>query len=105
MATLELPVRQDLENYTFSTTLDGAAYTFDLVWNARSQAWFMSILDGESVPLLDGKKLTTGAQLNRDVQAEGVLRGSLIVVDTSGLGEEPGIDNLGTRFLLIYEEA
>ena len=104
MAILELPVRPDLENYTFTTTLDGASYTFDMVWSHRAQAWFMSITDGSSIPLLDGKKVTTGANLARNIAAEDVLKGKLIIVDTVGLGEAPNINDLGTRFLLIYEE-
>lgn len=105
MALKEIPLRPDLRNYAFETTLDGATYTLDLRWNIRASAWFMSIFDSEGVALIQGKKVVTGAVLNKPTLVTGTLPGEIMVLDFNDLGGSPGEDDLGIRFSLFYLEA
>ena len=102
--TLVLPLRPDLTNYTISTQLAGVTFVFDFVWNYRAVAWFMSIKSADGTALLDGKKVVTGASLNNQLITNGPMVGLLQVIDTEGAGGSPGIDDFGTRFLLMYTD-
>lgn len=102
MSIYYLPARTDLEHYDFTTDLEGSLYTFELYWNQRASAWFVSVADVDGQPIVSGRKVVLGAQLlGRAVRPAGPP-GLLIAIDTSGASLEPGIADLGGRVQLVY---
>lgn len=96
---LELPVTSDSAQ-SFTTQLNDAKYTFDILYNDRSGVWTMSLTDtatqvliAASLPLVIGQGLLDSYNL-------GI--GELFAVDTSGLGNDAGPDDLGARVKLYW---
>lgn len=100
MATVQLPVRTDSNNYAFTVTLEGQAYEFTFRWNFREGCWEMSIAD-----VVDGLAVRVAVDLLEFVPVEGKPPGSLLAIDTTDSGTDPGLAELGDRVLLTYVES
>ena len=106
MATLQLPLRSDIESYTFSAGLDGRTYNFKVYWNARALRWFISIGDTESSEYaISGVALVCETNLVGRFKLPRLPPGALTILDTTGAHAEPDRTGLGSRWLLLYEEA
>jgi hypothetical protein len=105
MAVLTLPADPVLPAYDFEVELEGALYRFELHWNARDGAWFMSLYDANDEPLVAGRKVVLGADLLGHSADPRLPPGALLIIDTSGANEDPGRDDLGARCLLGYLES
>jgi hypothetical protein len=105
MATLELPLRPDLDDYQFETELEGETYQFRVAWNPRAGAYFLSLLDGDENELKPGVRVVLGVPLYiRDTDAR-FPPGQLIAIDTSHTDVEPAFGEFGRRVKLLYVEA
>jgi hypothetical protein len=105
MSVLVLPVDSDAPAYDFEVSLEGAEYRFEIHWNARDGAWFYSLYDAAAEPLVHGRKIVLGANLlGRSVDRR-LPPGVLLIIDSSGAGEDPGRQDLGTRCPLVYVES
>ena len=102
MALLQIPTRTDKDNYGVAVSLEGADYRFSFAWNYRASYWAMSI-DG----VISGLALRVGVSedLLRYVPSTSKPPGKFYLVDTSGQDLDPGIDELGGRVLLLYQES
>jgi hypothetical protein len=100
MAVLQIPTRTDSDNYTMTVTLEGVAYSFSFVWNYRSLCWEMSISG-----FIDGLAIRVGVDLLAACPVEGQPPGNFVAFDTSGKEQDPGINDLGSRVLLLYRES
>lgn len=88
--------------YRFRSRLDGTAYGFRLAWNTRAEHWTATIEDAGGEQLLAGKALRVGEDiLEQHVDAR-LPPGTLVVVDTSGQGVDPGRFDMGARVRLVY---
>lgn len=106
MAIFEIPVRGDFASYTFTSDLDGDIYKFKMVWNGRQGQWFMSVGNtAQEDYTLYGLAVTCQTNLLKRFRDDNLPPGSLMLIDTSGLNEEPTQEGLGSRWLLLYEEA
>ena len=105
MAYFDLPVRSDLPAYEFQSTLEGVVYTFAFHYNARLDTWFMDILDEVGNPLIMGTALLAQVFLIDRFTAAGGPPGTLLLIDSQDGQEDPGINDLGTRFTLVYRES
>lgn len=86
-------------------TLDGVVYLLELQWNGREGRWYLHLFDAEGSPIALGMKLIANARIGfrtRDARAPG---GLFVVLDRSGSGRNPGIDELGARVVLTYRDA
>ncbi len=104
MSTLEMPVRSDLPAYQFQIDLEEKIYTLAFKWNDRKERWVMSILTSEGVEVLMGIVLLTDVAivdqyLNISVE---MPPGRFFVIDETGEGKNPGIDDLGNDIKLFY---
>lgn len=88
--------------------LDGRRYLLKLSWYARASTWLLDIRSSTGTMLLAGIPVRVGQDLLRphvgdDLPGDG--HGSLVAIDTSGSGTDPGRNDLGTRVVLVYSEA
>lgn len=105
MAILEIPVRSDLSSYEFVVELDRRNYLLGFRWNTRTSQWFMDISKTDGTAVLAGVPLLVGVELIDRFQSDDRPPGRMLVFDKSRSGDEPGRNNLGTDFLLLYREA
>ena len=104
MADFVIPVDSAGTNYTLDVSLSGSVYRFGLYWNTRGQFWLLDIFDQADTPLATGLKLVADWELIGGLGMASLPAGLLYVVDVSGQGLDPGIDDLGTRVQLIYDD-
>lgn len=104
MATKQVPTSQTLPRYSQKTALEGRTYNMDFHWNTRDNAWYLSLAEEDGTPVVSGVKLVANWPLTRRVTLETNVPGMLIAFDTTGLGEDPSFEELGTRVQLLYKE-
>lgn len=106
MSLLELPLSPGTPSYSEQVTLDGALYTLRIRWNTRMSAWFLEIYDTAEVLLVPPRRCVVGAPLLDAFRYRaGSPPGNAIVFDTTQRQVDPGLDDFGTRVLLLYREA
>ena len=99
-----IPTRTDLESYQEQVALDGATYTLGLQWNVRDESWYLSLAD-EAGPIVSGLRVVADTPLLQFVAHARRPPGELLALDTSGVGLDPQLGELGARVLLCYLEA
>lgn len=99
---VKIPLRSDLSYFDLQIALEAVNYTLLFRWNLRESSWYMDIYDEQGVTLIvAGLKLVADSLL-------GIVRtgrkppGAFIALDTSGLGVDPGLNDLGVRVKLLY---
>ena len=96
---IELPVTSDAAQ-TFTTQLDTAKYTFDIVYNDRSGVWTVSLTNtATQVVIADAIPIVLGQGL---LSAYNFGIGELFAVDTAGTGKDAGPDDFGDRVKLYW---
>lgn len=105
---VEIPFIPSDPDYGFTTSLNGTAYTFDVLWNDRDAAWFFTLSDGEGDVIRAGIKVVLGVRLGDRSADPRWPAGVFFASDSSGQQADPGIDDLGARVRVIflsYEDA
>jgi len=108
MAVLLIPTTPGVAYYQQKTRLDGRDYVLHFAYNEREDRTYLHLHDEEDVPILKGLKLITGVPLLRHYRFDTrVPPGELMVIDLSGVGEPPGLNELGEglRCQLTYFDA
>jgi hypothetical protein len=105
MATINVPLRNDLFKYKYRIDLDGTTYSMDYRFNPRIERWVLDFKDFQETPIVTGIILL----LNVDLLGKFVLPlippGTLFLFDINGSGLEMGKDDPNINHLLLYEEA
>lgn len=104
MSDFVVPTRTDLDNYQQQVTLQGADYIMVFAWNYRGGFWNLDLQDANGNPLLSGQPVLVGVNLLGQSANHSVPPGILLAIDTSGVGTDPGLTDLGNRVLLMYRE-
>lgn len=103
MATLEIPLLP--RNQTFSITLAGSIYQMAVTWRDAPQGgWVLDIADANSVPLVQGIAMITGADLMAQYATLG-FPGQLWVQSDFDPDLPPTFDNLGSGSHLYFVQA
>jgi hypothetical protein len=105
MSTILLAVVSDAPHYDFSSTLEGKLLTFELRWNERSGAWFLSLFDDTGAAIFSGRRVVLGADLLGRSSDSRLPPGMLIAYDASGADLDAGRNDLGSRVQLLYIES
>jgi hypothetical protein len=105
MATVTLPLVPSIANYRLGTLLDGVQYTVDVHWNARAGAWYMDFYTADETPIRMGIKIVLGVLLGGRVPDPAFPHGAMFAIDMTGSGTDAGIDDLGTRVIVVYVPA
>lgn len=99
--SVTLPLRNDLTDFSFTTQLDNASYSFRFWWNERSTSWFMTISD-EAGNIFSNVPLVVDFPLGTRNRSTRMPPGRLIAQDLTGARQNPGLNDLGTRVVLLY---
>jgi hypothetical protein len=105
--TVELPLLSGkAARWEMQIDLSGKRYGFYVSYNARQDAWFMSILDVNGELLINGLRLVTGASFLDKYRASvpDLPPGDLHLIDREGKKATTEVtrDNLHNRFALVY---
>lgn len=100
-----IPLRTDLDHYSFEVQLDGVNFGFAFRWNARDESWWISFSNGLGEPLVSSLKAVVDVPLLNRFRDYRLPQGTLMLLDTTGTGVSPGRDELGTRVQLVYVDA
>lgn len=95
-------------NETFRIALAGVAYRFTVIWRddpGSLGGWFLDIADDNSVPIVQGIPLVTGADLLEQHAADAGIAGALYVQTVQDPIAVPTFDNLGTDAQLFFVPA
>ena len=107
MAIHRIPTSTDpeLPHYVQRTALEGTTYVLRIDWNQREQRWYLRISDEDGNVLAGDVKVVANWPLLRRHRDERLPPGSIMAIDQSGKGEDPGLTELGERVLLLYFDA
>lgn len=104
MAIIEIPLRNDLDEYEFTVDLDGRTYNFQVQWNTRCQKWSLIIRNDQQNVLIGAIPLVVNSDLLGRFKNESFPPGILTLFDSSGNNAEPSKADLGVRCVLLYQE-
>jgi hypothetical protein len=91
-------------NTTQQSELDGVTYSFRFRWSQRGNCWHMDLRTLDGLPVLLSVRLVSGFPLLRRLVRESRPSGELYMVDLTGRGEDPTLEEFGARFGLFYVE-
>lgn len=105
MATIQIPVRNDLPAYKFTIDLEGVIYGLDFGFNDRSRLWYMSIYSSSEELILGDIPILTNVPLTDQYVIEGLPPGRFVAINETGSKENASIENFGTEVKLLYRES
>jgi hypothetical protein len=94
----QIPVVNDLFDYTQEVELDGISYRFRFNYNLRMDSWVMDI--GEE---LQGVRIVGGIDLIGQFHHLDVPPGEIRTLDLDGLDRDPNKTTFGDRVILVYD--
>lgn len=95
-----IPFNQSDSNYTLVCPLDDRQVQFYVRWNSRDQAYYFDMYDSDDSVICLNIKVVPGVSLGRRSQHEFFDTYILLGVDTTGRGQNPTFDNLGTQVIV-----
>lgn len=98
---LVLPFDSSSPYYTFTTTIEGAEYRFNVRWNGRDAAWYFDVLELDNTPIVHGVKVVLGCYLGRHTNHPLFRQGVIVATDLSSAGRDATVDDLGTRVVVM----
>lgn len=104
MSLFQIPLPQDVPHFTQQVILDGETFTLRCHYNEREDSWYLDLLDVEQNPIVCGRKLVADWPLLHRSRHESLPPGQLYMVDVSEVGEDPSLDDIGSRVILIYAD-
>lgn len=87
---------------TFEVILDEVVLRLFFHFNSRIDSWFMLTSDENDDVIIGDTRLVVDWPLLAHYRDLRLPPGTLILVDTEELGEDPTFDSLGTRHVLTY---
>jgi hypothetical protein len=105
MTIFEIPLPQtNGREFTINTDMFGVRYQLRFFWNFRDSSWAFDLIAPDAVPIMQGARAT----INYDTLAQATDNrkppGYLMFIDTSNRWQPPGINDLGQRVRLTYND-
>jgi hypothetical protein len=104
MAYYEIPLTSGTPQFVQQASLDGVVYTLDFYYNTREDSWYFNLLDVERNPIIMGRKMVADWPLLQRSRSASKPPGELYVIDNSGAGLDPSLDDFGDRVSLVYAD-
>lgn len=104
MAIFRIPLPTGVPHFVLQTQLDGETFELRIHWNEREEAWYLEIADVDGVTIVASRKLVADWSLMHRVADARKPLGELLVVDLTGEGVDPGLNDLGERVELNYAD-
>ena len=101
----DIPTSTVESNYEQVVTLDGTDFILRFLWNERDSHWYLTIRDSAGDDIATGLKVVADVPFDAHETDDRRPAGQLWTVDTTGVGEDPGLRDLGRRVLLAYVDA
>lgn len=102
MIAVEVPLEANVDAQELDIDLSGQSWHMLVAWNARAQAYALTLQDAEGQTVLSGILLRTGADALEGAKARIGVAAVLTVEDLTGKGEEPTQGGLGGRWRLVW---
>lgn len=82
--------------------IDGVLLEVQCTWMQRTEEWRIDVLSSSGEVLVAGALAVPGTALWSGASSPGLPPGVVLCVDLGGRGEPPGIEDLGSRVVLVY---
>lgn len=100
--TQAIQVPQGIPFWTQRVTLEGRDFYLRAEWNQRDSRWYLGMSDAKEVVIYQPRKVVADWDLLRVIVDRRRPPGFLFARDMTGQGLPPGLDDFGTRVLLLY---
>lgn len=98
---VSIPLLTSETNYVLHCPIDDQTILFDVRWNSRDAAWYIDIYEDDDTVIALNVKVVLGIELGRRSQHEFFWDHTITAVDTTGLGLDPGFDDLNAGIKLV----
>lgn len=103
MASVIIPAsRNGSQRFGFVCQLDGINFRFDFDWNWVRSFWSFILSDSIGNLLITRRIVADSPMISKFIGVEGFPFGDIIAIDTSGKGQDPGLNDLNDRVQLLY---
>lgn len=89
-------------HYVTTVQLEGTRYKFQMDWNEREGAWYMTLYQENGTRIVSGLRVVPDWPMLRKVADSAAPPGDVSFVDTSGEGRGPGRNDIGERVVATY---
>ncbi len=86
----------------YDIELEDTTYIIGLYYLERTDSWYFNIFDSARSALLTGVRLSIDYPIFKHKVREGLPPGQIMLLDTSGNGQECSFEDLGNRCILVY---
>lgn len=106
MSVLQIPLETGLSAYTVRVPLDETMFRLTFRWNERALCWFMDVHADSGEAVVTGLRVVVGLTLLRQHRyRQNAPKGNLVAFDTTNRAIDPGLNDFGTRVVLLYIDA
>lgn len=99
---LIIPITND-PNQELRVTLGDTEFYMIIKYNVRAELWTLNILDAGKDPIVEGIACRVDYSLLSRYKDIRLPENKLFLIDTSGEGLDPTLDDMGQRVLLAYD--
>jgi hypothetical protein len=101
-AVFTFPMRNDLPQYTFTDTMSGTIFQFQLLFNVRMNRWIININDASGNQILSGIPVLITRNLTGQYATLEIPEGVFIARDDTGQQTQPTQFSFGVDHTLFY---
>ncbi len=97
-----IPFTPGDSNQKLEISLAGESSIIEARWNSEDTAWYLNVRTSDGTPVAMGLKVCLGVLLGRSCLHPFFRDRALFAIDRSNQGLEAGLNDLGSRVMVIY---